>query len=130
MRNLQAARRLRPIWLFFCDACGKTCRLIARSEGIACERRNGIGRKWISPLAYQNAFCTNVFQRADYTRNGVETQYYALKVLGFLQKDIWSRWNRYNTNLPRGWLIGAVVCAERGANIPLDFRTFLQWMSR
>ena len=21
-------------------------------------------------------------------------------------------------------------CAERGANIPLDFRTFLQWMSR
>jgi hypothetical protein len=32
-------------------------------------------------LAYQNAFCTNVFQRADYTRNGVETQYYALKAL-------------------------------------------------
>jgi hypothetical protein len=27
-------------------------------------------------------------------------------------------------------LIGAIVCAERGANISLDLRTFLQWMSR
>jgi cytidyltransferase-like protein len=26
--------------------------------------------------------------------------------------------------------IGAIVCPERGANIPLDLRTFLQWMSR
>jgi hypothetical protein len=27
-------------------------------------------------------------------------------------------------------LIGAIVCAEGGANIPLDLRTFLQWMSQ
>ena len=35
-----------------------------------------------------------------------------------------------NTSLRRRSLIGAIVCAERGANIPLDLRTFLRWMSR
>src|SRR5262249_39984518 len=34
------------------------------------------------------------------------------------------------TSLRRPLLIGAIVCAERGANFPLDHRAFLRWMSR
>ena len=36
----------------------------------------------------------------------------------------------FYTSLRRHGLIGAIVCVDRGANIPLDLRTFLQWISR